>query len=151
MAAVGRVAIRPLARGDLAAVVALDAEATGMAKAAYWERLFGAYAPAGANRHAFAAELDGALVGYVLGEVRSWEFGSQPCGWVFAINVARRLQEAGIGTRLLEALCAAFRTDGVATVRTMVARDATLLLSFFRAQGMTAGPFLELEMPLADG
>jgi hypothetical protein len=33
-------------------------------------------------------------------------------------------------------------------VRTMLARDANLVMSFFRSQGMMAGPFVELEMDL---
>jgi hypothetical protein len=32
----------------------------------------------------------------------------------------------------------------------MLARDDTLILSFFRSQGMTAGPFIPLEMSLVD-
>ena len=40
------------------------------------------------------------------------------------------------------------RADGVDTVRTMIARDDPLNMSFFRAQGMMAGPFIELEKPL---
>ena len=33
-------------------------------------------------------------------------------------------------------------------VRTMLGRDNTLILSFFRSQGMMAGPFIPLEMDL---
>jgi hypothetical protein len=36
----------------------------------------------------------------------------------------------------------------VTTVRTMLARDNTLILSFFRSQGMMAGRFIPLEMEL---
>ena len=140
--------VRKLWREDLAAVVALDAHATGVAKPDYWAETFKRFVPPTARRCAFAAECDGALVGYVMGEIRSWEFGSPPCGWVFAINVAPEAREAGIGTDLLDAARAAFRKAGIKSLRTMVARDATLLLSFFRAEGMTAGPFVELEMPI---
>ena len=45
--------------------------------------------------------------------------------------------------------CGAFRRAGVRTVRTMLSRDNTLILSFFRSQGMMAGPFIPLEMDLA--
>lgn len=140
--------VRKLWREDLAAVVALDAHATGVAKPDYWAETFKRFVPPTARRCAYAAERDGALVGYVMGEIRSWEFGSPPCGWVFAINVAPEAREAGIGTALLDAARAAFRKAGIKSLRTMVARDATLLLSFFRAEGMTAGPFVELEMPI---
>ena len=41
-----------------------------------------------------------------------------------------------------------FREAGVKSVRTMVDRRDHLILSFFRSQGMMAGPSLELEMEL---
>ena len=54
----------------------------------------------------------------------------------------------GIGTRLLEAISAVFRRAGVTKLRTLLARDNTLILSFFRSQGMMAGPLIALEMDL---
>ena len=53
----------------------------------------------------------------------------------------------------VEELLDRFRRFGVKTVRTMLARDNTLVLSFFRSQGMMAAPFIPLEMELgsADG
>jgi ribosomal protein S18 acetylase RimI-like enzyme len=88
------------------------------------------------------------VVGYVIGEVRDWEFGSPPCGWVFAINVDPQTRLAGIGTRLLQSLAASFRRAGVRKMRTMLARENTLILSFFRSQGMMAGSLIPLEMEL---
>ena len=38
------------------------------------------------------------------------------------------------------------KDDGVQIVRTMIAREDNLNMSFFRSQGMMAGPFIELEM-----
>jgi GNAT superfamily N-acetyltransferase len=80
--------------------------------------------------------------------VRDWEFGSPPCGWVFGINVRPDTRLGGTGTRLLEAIVDAFRRAGVTKVRTLLARDNTLVLSFFRSQGMTAAPFIPLELDL---
>jgi ribosomal protein S18 acetylase RimI-like enzyme len=68
---------------------------------------------------------------------------------VFGIDVDPAARQAGVGARLLAAICAAFRRAGVRTVRTMLSRDNTLILAFFRSQGMMAGPFIPLEMDLA--
>ena len=38
-----------------------------------------------------------------------------------------------------------FRTTDVKIIRTMLHIDDDVLMSFFRSQGMTAGPFIELE------
>ncbi len=144
------VTVRPARRGDLDAVIALDAEQTGIPKPDYWRTLFRRYGGAGAERQFLVAVAGDEPIGFVIGEVRDWEFGSPACGWVFAINVSRRHRVAGTGTKLLEAVCAGFRKAGAHTVRTILSRDNTLILSFFRSQGMVAGPFMPLEMSLDD-
>jgi GNAT superfamily N-acetyltransferase len=141
--------VRPAQRRDLDPVIAIDATVTGLEKRDYWRSVFRRYAEARrAGRRFLVAEADGEVVGFVVGEVRDWEFGSPPCGWVFGIDVRPDMRLAGIGTRLLEAICASFRRVGVTKVRTMLARDNTLILSFFRSHGMVAGPFIPLEMDL---
>jgi ribosomal protein S18 acetylase RimI-like enzyme len=145
------IAIRTVRRGDLDAVIALDAHETGIVKREYWRSLFRRYGEAATSERQFLVAVQGTeVVGYVLGEVRDWEFGSPACGWVFAINVHPRARQSGTGTRLLEAVCAGFRKAGTRTVRTILARDNTLVLSFFRSQGMMTGPFIPLEMTLED-
>jgi hypothetical protein len=68
---------------------------------------------------------------------------------VFALGVPADLRVQGVGTALFEGLCDKFRAAGVKTIRTMLARDARLLMSFFRSQGMMGGPFIQLEKELA--
>ena len=144
------VAVRPVRREDLERVIALDAAVTGIAKRNYWLSVYERYGRArDAERQFLVADRDRQVAGFVIGEVRDWEFGSPPCGWVFAIDVDPGVRQSGIGTSLLEAICANFRRAGVRKVRTMLARDNTLILSFFRSQGMMAGPFIPLEMDLA--
>ncbi len=141
--------IRPVRRGDLDAVIAIDAQVTGIEKRDYWRSIYRRYGESAAPGAQFlVAEAAGEVVGFVIGEVRDWEFGAPPCGWVFAIDVRPDARLAGIGTRLLETICAGFRRAGVRKVRTMLASDNTLILSFFRSQGMMAGRFIPLEMDL---
>jgi ribosomal protein S18 acetylase RimI-like enzyme len=146
----GAVRVRAAEAADLPAIVALDRRITAVAKAGYWQWALQHYAGGPPERIFLIAEAeDGALAGFIIGEVRAWEFGSPPVGWVFAIQVdtARRL--AGVGTQLFEALCARFRAAKVDRVRTLVDRRDHLILSFFRSQGMTAGPSLQLDLELS--
>ena len=53
-----------------------------------------------------------------------------------------------MGSALFEALAARFKEQGVTRVRTLVDRKDHLILSFFRAQGMVAGPSLQLAKEL---
>lgn len=141
--------IRPATVADVPAVIALDEEVTGFAKPEYWQDLFERYgSPKRRQRFFLVAEQRKRIEGFVIGEVRAWEFGSPPCGWIFAIQVRPKRRLKGLGTGLFEAICACFRENGVEKVRTMLARDNTVILSFFRSQGMMAGPFLQLETSL---
>lgn len=137
--------IRPADAADLDAVAALDARITAAPKPAYWQEQLRRYAAGPPDRFFLVAEdRKGRLVGFVVGEIRAWEFGAPPCGWVFAIQVDPDTRFAGVGSRLFDALCRLFRESGVNSVRTMVDRKDLAILSFFRAQGLRAGPSLEL-------
>ena len=143
------VRVRPVEFGDLDRVIAIDSETTGITKTDYWYELFHRYGASRSRQRLFlVAEAKGAIQGFIIGEVRDWEFGSAPCGWVFGISVHPGARLAGIGTRLLEAICADFRHAGVDQVRTLIARDNSLVLSFFRSQGMMAAQFIPLEKDL---
>ncbi|HZQ60626.1 MAG TPA: GNAT family N-acetyltransferase [Casimicrobiaceae bacterium] len=148
-AAAAAVEIRPVRKRDLDEVIAIDATVTGLEKRAYWESIHRRYGRDETHGRQFLVAAAGArVVGFVIGEIRDWEFGSPPCGWVFAIDVAPGARLSGVGARLLDAICAGFRTAGVRTVRTMLSPENRLVLSFFRSQGMMAGPFIPLEMSL---
>ena len=149
----GEVLIRPVKRTDLDQVVAIDATVTGLEKRRYWERVFRRYGAAGPReqRH-FLVALDGVrVVGFIIGEVRDWEFGSPPCGWVFGIDVRPDARQAGVGSRLLAAIVEGFRRAGVTKVRTILARENSLVLSFFRSQGLTAGHLIPLQIEIEAG
>lgn len=150
--------IRAAQVDDELAVVELDRRDTGVAKHAYWHDLFARYIGAEREkRFIFVAESTprngaGEVIGFIVGEVRAWEFGSSPCGWVFAVSVAPGLRLRGVGSALFEAVSARFRRDGVEKIRTMLSRDNHLLMSFFRSHGMMAGPYIQLEKAFdADG
>ncbi|TAJ97251.1 MAG: GNAT family N-acetyltransferase [Reyranella sp.] len=137
------IAIRPAQASDLAAISALDARLTGSDKPEYWREML---AP---ERHFLVAETGkGALAGFIAGEVRAWEFGQPAAGWVFAIQVDPKTRLKGVGSALFQALAVRFRERGVTRVRTLVDRKDHLILSFFRAQGMVAGPSLQLDREL---
>ena len=146
-----QVLVRSVQSGDLAAVTAIDAEITRLRKPDYWAEIYQRYGTGRRQQRLFlVAEAGGKIVGFVIGEVRDWEFGSPRCGWVFAISVRAGARLAGVGSRLLAAICDGFRRLGVTKVRTLLARDNHLVLSFFRSQGMMAAPFIPLELDLGE-
>lgn len=146
--------IRRAVAQDMDRVVEIDERVTRIAKRDYWRDIFERY---GGRRRADCfflvaepiAALDSRqLLGYVIGEVRAWEFGSAPCGWVFAFAVDPRFREHYIGEQLLDAISEAFRAVGMRMMRTMVAHDDRLNLAFLRSEGMMAGRYIQLEKEL---
>lgn len=150
---VAHVAIRKAEKGDLDQVIALDERVTGINKRDYINDLFKRYRTRRPEQRFFyvansSADSGGRVIGFVIGEVRAWEFGSEPCGWVFAISVDPDAREDGVGAALLDTISESFVQAGVQRLRTMISRNNHLLMSFFRSRGMMAGPYLQLEMDL---
>ena len=139
-----QITIDDVCLADIPQIIEIDSEITKIAKPELW---YSYYAPAGRSqpRWFLVAHEDTRVLGYILGEVRAWEFGSPPCGWIFAIGVSPDQRIGGIGTRLLDAMIERFRPTGVKTIRTMLHIDEHVLMSFFRSQGLAAGPFIQLE------
>jgi ribosomal protein S18 acetylase RimI-like enzyme len=145
------VRVRAVRRADLPEVIALDATVTGLHKADYWQRVYRRYGVGGQGlRHFLVAVAGPRVVGFMIGEVRDWEFGSPPCGWVFAIDVDPRMRQKGVGSRLLAAMRERFEHVGVRMLRTMLASDNQLILSFFRSQGLRAGRLIPLELEIGE-
>ena len=144
--------IRGAKRRDLAQIVDIDARITGLRKPGYWAGILRRYGEGERSKRAgrffLVCHEANSVEGYVVGEIRDWEFGSPPCGWVFGIGVRPDTRLRRIGTQLLDAICAEFRRRRVGKVRTLLARDNPLVLAFFRSQGMAAAPFISLEREL---
>ena len=141
--------IRPVLAGDLEKIIAVDAQTTGIEKAEYWRQRFHGYVAQGRQPSYFlVAERNGDIDGLIIGEIRDWEFGTPPCGWVVGISVRPEARLSGVATGLLNALCDSFRKAGMTKVRTLLVFDDLLVMKFYRSQGMMAAPIITLEREL---
>ena len=141
--------IRNATSRDLDAVISLDQVTTKEAKPEYWSKILSHYVSGGSKDGLFLiVESDLEVVGFIVGEVRAWEFGSPPCGWVFALAVLPSARKLGIGNRMYREMEARWKKAGVAMLRTMADRDDRSSLAFFRSMGFRTGSFIELEMQL---
>ena len=142
--------IRNLRMEDLIAVSKLDAAYTGEKKLEYWSRVFRDFLQGSDAKTSIgiAAVQEGVLTGFLLGETRAFEFGSEVCGWVFSVGVDPERARGGIATAMLQEARRRFREAGVSVVRTMVEKNNIPVLSFFRSSGFTGGSFHQLEIDL---
>ena len=148
------VRVRRVQAADIPQVIGLDTRVTKLAKAEYWNDIFRRYGKQRLRERFFlvaesrADRANPHVLGFIIGEIRAWEFGSTPCGWVFALSVEPEMRLQSVATELFEAISDEFKKAGVSKMRTMVARDARLPMLFFRSEGMMAGPYIQLEKDL---
>jgi hypothetical protein len=132
---------------DLATIIELDAQIAGVPRAEFWTDFHNQRAVSETLCLLIAKSGD-EVIGYAMGEVRAWPVRTPACGWLYAIGVKKDRRLSRTATALMAELTSRFRAHGVHTIRTMIDIDDYLLMSFLRSLGMTAGPFIELEMSI---
>ena len=140
--------VRRAEESDLPAIKTFDERSNKDANPRYWQEMFIQYCDDKDRQLFLVCEIDAEIAGFIIGEIRDWEFGSHPCGWIFALGVRPDIRLSGIATNLYAAMCDFFRKAGVEKIRTMLAREDIDTHSFFRSQGMMAGPYIQLEKDL---
>lgn len=127
--------IRTLEDTDIGGITALDEKLGGRYRPEIWERRLGYYMrrdPEGS----IVAESGGKVVGFMLGEVRSGEFGlEEPTGWIEVLGVDPDFRGLAVGRGLAERLLEHFRGRGAVTVRTLVDEEMAGIAEFFSALG----------------
>lgn len=139
------VKIRPLDELDLNGIVRIDEKISGKYQPDVWEQrvMFYTRRDPGASQ---VAEVDGKVVGFMLGDTRAGEFGLEaPSGWIerFGIDPDHRGQD--LGRRMFDAICAHFKAGGATSVRTLVDRNDAGLTGFLKAIGFGDSSLTALE------
>jgi GNAT superfamily N-acetyltransferase len=142
-----RVIVRTLVPTDLARLVAMDREFTGRTRKAWFEgKLKRALAEADL-KISLGAEVDGALVGALLGSLAYGEFGQpEPVAILDTVLVDRALAKQGIGKAMLAQLVKNLSALGIDSIRTEVGWREHDLLGFMERNGFTPVPRLVLEL-----
>lgn len=164
MSMLDKMKIRVLDENDLDAVVDIDSRVLGRERRSYWKRKI-AYAGI-YPRPAFVAEIEGKVVGFILGYVSGWEFGvPDSVGWIDTLGVDPAYQRQGIGKALFYALMETFKRTGVEetnemdetgkmkvagvdVVYTLAGWDDWDLVQFFHAMGFKKGNLINLELKI---
>jgi len=130
------ISIRPLARLDLDAVVAIDAAIEGRPRRAYFERRLRAALNEPALHSQFAASDDRGLAGYILARVLEGEFGESERALRLEVVGARAdLLGHGVGSRLIEALGTWGRRHGITRIGTVAAWNDHRMVAWLDRQG----------------
>ena len=141
--------VRALESSDLAAVLAIDEKLTGQTRKDYWRTRFdiAALRPPWMSS---VAELDGRVVGFLLGWVGESEFGlAGPTGWIDLIGVDPAYRARGVGRALVERFVdGGQQLRAIRTVATLIDLGQADVREFFVGQGFGHGPLVHLERRL---
>ena len=142
------VKIRTLRKEDLDAIVEIDERVLGENRRNYWERKLELMNNK-ASQISLVAELEGRVVGFILGDISGWEFGvPETIGWIDTIGIEPACQKKGLATALARELVQNLKSLGVKTIYTLVSWNDWDLLQFFHAMGFSRGDMINLELKI---
>jgi ribosomal protein S18 acetylase RimI-like enzyme len=148
MAVQAQARIRALDELDIGAIVKIDERITGIYRPEVWERRVGYYLRRDPESSQ-VAELDGRVVGFMLGDVREGEFGiEEPSGWIERFGIDPDYRGRDLGRQLYGAITAHFEERGATMVRTLVDEGDGSVAGFLTALGLAPSPLKALEARL---
>jgi GNAT superfamily N-acetyltransferase len=138
--------VRAVEPSDLDAIVTIDEKLTGKARKDYWRtRLdIAALRPPWMSS---VAEMDGRVVGFLLGWVGESEFGMPgPVGWIDLVGVDPAYRGRGVGRALVDRFMqGGLELRAVRRLATLIDLRQADIREFFVRQGFTHGPMVQLE------
>lgn len=144
------IVIRNLRPEDCARLVRMDAQITGRTRQAWFEGKLRRALAESDVQISLGAEVDGTLVGAMLGALHYGEFGlPEPIAILDTVLVDRGMQRRGVARAILLQLVKNLRAFGIERLRTEVAWDDRELVGFFAHAGFRPVPSLVLEMDVA--
>ena len=139
--------VRNLAEADLEAIVRIDAKAMGRRRVEYYRDKVAAVLRDSRIHVSLVAELDGMVVGFLMGELHYGEFGrAEPSVVIDSVGVHADYHKRGVGQALMRQFVANVRALGAEQVRTEVAWNDFPLLAFLDRCGFVPGRRLVLEL-----
>ena len=146
-----QVRVRPLDELDIGGITRIDERITGIYRPEVWERRVGYYLRRDPDSSQ-VAEVDGRLVGFMLGDVRAGEFGiEQPSGWIERFGIDPDYRGRDLGRQMFEAIVRHFRDCGATAVRTMADQGDRAVAGYLSAMGFKPSALQALEMAIEGG
>lgn len=141
--------VRPLQRADLSAVARIEKAITGSRRLGSLTENLRKRLDQGDGDSCLAAVDGSNVVGFIVGEIRPWEFGEdRQIGWILVVGVDPAYQGRGVGRALGATLLRHFRASGVRRAKTIVEWDAGDVIAYFRTLGFARGDGTVLESEL---
>ena len=144
----GPITIRMMTAKDASAIADIDNRILGTRRHDYWGMKVES-AEARSPVPPLVAEVDGRVVGFIMGEASGWEYGvPETVGWIDTIGVHPEYQRHGVARLLAEELVSHMRKVGVTKVYTLVNWREWEMLRFFEKLGFERGDMMNLQLKI---
>lgn len=145
--------IRHLLRKDIDSIVRIDSLMTGFPRNHYFEHKFNRiFGDEFQLQLALAAEISGRVIGYIMGEADTGEYGiSEPVASVDTIGIDPEYKRMGVGRILLEEYCSLAAKAGIELMTTLVSSDWPDVIEFFNANGFKPAKMVAMDRKLYPG
>lgn len=102
----------------------------------------------GASKSSLVAEINNAVVGYMISTGLYAGFGIKKSAWIMDIGVHPDYMGQGIGLKLGRKICEVYKEKGIKNIYSSVLWDSTDVLSFFKKLGFERSEFINLKKKL---
>ena len=138
------ITIRKMKAEDVAAIMDLDRRISGKERAPSWPQRVTRYLEMYYPPLCFVAERDSKVIGFILGDMRGWEYALPVSGWIDIMGVDPEYREQGIGRKLVSAFVEECHRRGMRT-HIIVREDDERLRRFLVSLDFQRGKLTEYE------
>ena len=137
------IVIRRMEPSDEKYVIAIDQKIVGKERAASWQQRVFRYLERYYPPVSHIAEANGAVVGFIIGDIRGWEYGMASGAWIDIMGVDPAFQGQGVGRRLVAAFVDQCRKQGIKSIHSFMREDDTRIQHFLESAGFSRGTLVE--------
>jgi len=144
------ISVRIIRQEDFEALVDIDAQVFGTRRPEYYERkIHNALDKTGRVVTSLVAEVEGRIVGFIMGEVYLGEFGiPESTATIDTIGVHPEFQHQEVARKLMQEFLTTVKAAGVKAVETRINWNDWGLLRFFEKMGFSPAKVINLELKL---
>lgn len=141
--------IRPMKRDDIRAIVGIDTSITKTDRTGYYVRKMRVLDDPDAVNICLVAELDGKVVGFVMGDLYHGEYGIPDTTAVIdTIGIQPDYQDRGLGTALFSQFRSNLKALNVRTTYVLIEWGDWQMSKFFEKEGFVPSDRVNLELKL---
>ena len=142
------ITIRRMEPSDEKYVIAIDQKIVGEERASSWQQRVFRYLERYYPPVSHVAEANGVVVGFIIGDLRGWEYGMASGAWIDIMGVDRDYQGQGVGRRLVDAFVTQCREQGIKSIHAFMREDDTRIQRFLESANFSRGTLVDYALEL---